>query len=142
MKQPKPPNLQQKSPIASAIQQNQSQQQFGLQVQTQTIFDPAVVERYERIAPGSAQKILAVLEANNQAERELRMKPYELQESTNTKHSHDNSRRDWMAFGLMLSAMTLSGGFAYLGLYWFSGGTLATIFMYVGLAFFKWRKPN
>lgn len=131
--------VQPSSVAAAARQQLAGQPQIGVQLRQQTVFDPQVVEQYNRMVPGAAERILAILEANNLAERDARIKPIELQSRANELLADDNRRRDWMAYSLIVGSLAASVAFAYLGYAWMSGASFVAMVMYIALGFFKWR---
>lgn len=95
------------------------QNQFHVlqQQEVRTIFDPVVVEHYERIVPGAAARILAILEKNNDTERLVRDLPFK-----------ETKRRDWMGFTVTVSILIATCFFAYLEKPWLYGTTL-TVFL-------------
>lgn len=121
---------QKQSPISKAvqgaIQQPIQNQQFQVQQvqQVQTIFDPEVVRKYSEMVPDAPQRILTVLENNNAAEIKFREMQAESVNAANSFQAQDNSRRDWMAFIIIIFAILLSALFSYQGHIWLTGFTL------------------
>ena len=105
-----------------------------------TIFSPDVVEAYSRMVPDAPERILRQFELNSEAERRSQVDSVMLSQEAMNKQAADNKRRDWMAFGLMIAALVISGVFAWLKQPGLAGGTLAALFAYVAYGFFKWRK--
>lgn len=114
--------------------------QQQVQVVHRTVFDPESVKAYEALSPGAAARLLTILEANNASEREARSAAMALEQKAMQAQINDNKRRDWMAFLLIGMSLGASGVFAYLNMPWLSGGTFASMVLYVALGFFKWRK--
>lgn len=129
---------QHKSPVQAAAQQPMHMQQ-QVQVVHRTVFDPDSVKVYESLTPGAAERLLTILEKNNESEREARTVALRVEEHAATAHSKDNRRRDWMAFLLIISSLAFSGVFAYIDLPWLSGATFVSMIGYIALGFFKWR---
>lgn len=105
-----------------------------------TIFDPDVVRQYATLVPDAPERILAQFEKNNSAEREYRQLLIEQQNTVNRYQSADNSRRDWMAFALMVAVLAFAVVCAVYGFPWLAGGSLAGVFVAIGIGYFKWRK--
>lgn len=114
----------------------QHQKPVGLvqrSVQHKTIFDPEVIEHYSRLIPDAPERILKVFELNAETERKL-------QEDCLRHQAADNRRKDWMAFGIIIFGLSLSGFLAYIGATYLSIGALVTIIGYAVMGFLR-TKP-
>jgi uncharacterized membrane protein len=132
---------------SSSVQKNQgisgSNQVHFQQVQhVQTIFDPEVVRKYGEIVPGAPERILVILEKNNQTERSLREKQAESEIEVNRLQAKDNQRRDWMAFLLVGIGLIISAFFAYLELIWLTASTLGAIAIAAIQEFLNYKRPQ
>lgn len=99
--------------------------------QVQTIFDPEVVKKYSELVPTAPERILAILEKNNESERLAREKTTESSIEINRLQAADNKRRDWMAFILLITTIILTAFFAWLEMYIFTGATLLGLFGWI-----------
>lgn len=99
----------------------------------QTIFDPAVLKLYKEMVPDAPERVLAVFEKNSATERLLA-------ETAIGAQRADNSRRDWMAFIIIIVGMAISAFFAYLGISWLSGASLVAIVSYAVIGYLQKNK--
>lgn len=107
----------------------QAQVQVVQQQQVRTIFDPEVVERYNQIVPGSAERIFKILENNNETEREMRALPFK-----------EAQRRDWMGYSITVFVLAATIVFAFMNQPWLYGPSLLTFLGIVIKSFFPVRK--
>ncbi len=129
-------------PISPAPQQQAGGQQIHFQQHVQTIFDPEVIRKYGEIMPGAPERILVILEKNNETERVLREKQADSEIEVNRLQAKDNQRRDWMAYSIVAGGFLISAYFAYLGLIWLTGGTLSAIAVAVVNGFLNHKMPQ
>jgi uncharacterized membrane protein len=132
---------------SSSVQQKQrfrghKQLHFQQVQQVLTIFDPEVVRKYGEIVPGAPERILVILEKNNQTERNLREKQAESEIEVNRLQAKDNQRRDWMAFLLVSMGLIISAFFAYLELIWLTASTLGAIAIAAIQGFLNYKRPQ
>ena len=92
------------------LQKNSSSQQFAIQTQQRTIFDPEIVEKYSRMVPDAPERILKVFEENSRVEREVRGD----QIKTQLYQHVESKRRDWMGYSLAVIALAAFICFAYI----------------------------
>lgn len=121
-------------PNAQPINRHAPQQSVGVihqSVEHKTIFDPDVIERYSRLIPDAPNRILTVFELNSEAERSLQLDVLKHQ-------ANDSRRRDWMAFGIIVLGLALTGFLAWIKApTYLSGGALVAIVGYVVAGFLK-----
>jgi hypothetical protein len=125
----------------------QNKQQVVLHHQHQTVFDPAVVRAYSEMVPDAAERILRILESNNEAERQLRKQAQDLQQAESDRLKQDihllaadHRRKDWIAACLIGGCLVASVIFSIADKPWLAGTSLASVIGAVAYGFVKSKK--
>ena len=92
--------------------------------------------------PGAPERIMNILEKNNETERLFRIKEVDSRIEVNTLQAKDNHRRDWMAFFIVITGLLVSAYFAYLDLLWLTGSTLVGIATATYSGFLNHKMPQ
>lgn len=107
-----------------------AQQQFNVQTvqQVRTIFDPDVMRGIGELVDDAPERIMRIMEQNNDAERQVRLAPIQ-----------ENRRRDWMVFLLLMGGILLTGFLSAKGNVWLASGAFLST-LAAGLASYFIRK--